>query len=273
MIDPGMPDSPMSRGPFGVTDEQLGAELRKWTDAMPELPVGELLDRHWEAVFAYARLCTDGPRSAGMLTTAAFTRLFGQSLREPGPTADWRPQLLVTVRRIAVEWSADQRQEMLHPDLRTAGGDGGRIGARLLPPSNRRLLSRAFQQLSRTARALLWHTEVEAASLAASARLLGIDEEEARIESERARERLREQCLQVHREAAPRQECLLYLRLLDVTYRRGGLALDPDLRTHLDGCTHCRHTATNWPSSTRTWAPRSPRASSAGAPAPTATPV
>ncbi|WP_344051650.1 RICIN domain-containing protein [Streptomyces thermoalcalitolerans] len=232
----------MSRGPFAVTDEQVGAELRRWRGIEPALlPVGELLDRHWEAVFAYARLCTDGPRSAGMLTTAAFTRLFGRFLRQPGPAVAWRPQLLVAVRRIAAEWSADHRQGMLHPELRAA--DSGRIGARLLPPGDRRLLSQAFQRLSGTARTLLWHTEVEAEPLAASARLLGIDEEEARIEAERARERLREECLQAHREAAPRQECLLYFRLLDVTYRRGDADLDPDLRAHLDGCTHCRHTA------------------------------
>lgn len=243
MKDPGLSNSPTSRDLFGITDEQLSAELRKWTGATPALqPVGELLDRHWEAAFAYARLCTDGPQSAGMLTTAAFTRLFGQSLRQSGPTAAWRPQLLVTVRRIAAEWGADHRQEMLHPELRAAGDDGDRIGARLLPPSDRRLLSRAFQRLPQTARALLWHTEVEAEPLAVPARLLGIDEEDARVELRRARERLREECLQVHREAAPRQECLLYLRLLDVTYRRG-VDLDPDLRTHLAGCTHCRHTA------------------------------
>lgn len=244
MKDPGVPDFPKSRGPFGVTDEQMGAELRKWTGIEPALlPVGELLDRHWEAVYAYARLCTDGPQAAGMLTTAAFTRLFGQALRQSGPEIAWRPQLLLAVRRIAGEWSADHRWEMLHPELRTAGDGGDRAGTLLLPPDNRRLLSRAFQRLSRTARVLLWHTEVEAEPLAAPARLLGIGEEEARIEAERARERLREECLQVHRGTAPRQECLLYFRLLDVTYRRGDADLDPDLRTHLDGCTHCRHTA------------------------------
>ncbi|MFE9172992.1 ricin-type beta-trefoil lectin domain protein [Streptomyces kebangsaanensis] len=239
-----MSNSPAPRGPFGITDEQLSAGLRERTGTTPEVqPVGELLDRHWEAAFSYARLCADGPQSAGMLTTAAFTRLFGQSLRQSGPTAAWRPQLLVTVRRIAAEWSADHRREMLHPELRAAGDDGDRIGARLLPPGDRRLLSRAFQRLPQAARALLWHTEVEAEPLAAPARLLGIDEEDARAELRRARERLREECLQVHREVAPRQECLLYLRLLDVTYRRGGVDLDPDLRTHLDGCTHCRYTA------------------------------
>ncbi|MFD5469730.1 ricin-type beta-trefoil lectin domain protein [Streptomyces sp. NPDC127105] len=239
-----MSNSPASPAPFGTTDEQLSAELRKWTGASPALlPVGELLDRHWESAFAYARLCTDGSHPAGMLTTAAFTRLFGQSLRQSGPTAAWRPQLLVTVRRIAGEWSTDHRREMLHPELRAADAEGDRIAARLLPPGDRRLLSRAFQRLPQTARALLWHAEVEAEPLAVPARLLGLDGEDARLELERARERLREECLQVHREVAPRQECLLYLRLLDVTHRRGGVHVDPDLRTHLAGCTHCRQTA------------------------------
>ncbi|MFE2508514.1 ricin-type beta-trefoil lectin domain protein [Streptomyces naganishii] len=240
-----MSNSPRPPRSFGITDEQLSAELRKWTGASPAVhPVGELLDRHWEAAYAYARLCTDGPHPAGMLTTAAFTRLFGASIRQSGPTAAWRPQLLVTVRRIAAEWSADHRQEMLHPDLlRAAAGDGEPIAARLLPPTDRRLLSRAFQRLPQAARALLWHAEVEAEPLTVPAALLGLDEEGARLELRRARDRLREECLQVHREVAPDQDCLRYFRLLDVTYRREGVGIDPDLRGHLAGCKHCRYTA------------------------------
>ncbi|GAB1325971.1 ricin-type beta-trefoil lectin domain protein [Streptomyces sennicomposti] len=237
---------PEPSGPFGSTDQELSEELRKWTGATPALnPVGELLDRHWEAAFAYARLCTAGPNPAGMLTTQAFTRLFGQSLRRTGPTAAWRPRLLVTVRRIAGEWGADHRREMLHPELRAAAGAGAGEGvaASLLPPVERRLLSRAFQRLPQPAAALLWHTEVEAEPPAAPARLLGFDEAGARVELGRARERLREECLQVHRELATEQDCLRYFRLLDVTYRRGGIDVDPDLRQHLAGCTHCRHTA------------------------------
>ncbi|MES9526000.1 ricin-type beta-trefoil lectin domain protein [Streptomyces capoamus] len=228
----------------GLSDEQLSAELKKWTGASPALhPVGELLDRHWAAALAYARLCTDGPRAAGMLTTAAFTRLFGASLRQTGPTAAWRPQVLVTVRRIAAEWDTDGRQELLHPGLRSAGGPGGRAAARLLPPPERRLLSRAFQRVPETSRAVLWHTEVEAEPLAVPAALLGLDEGDVRVELDRARERLREECLQVHRELAPDAECRRYLRMLDVTFRRGGTAVDPDLRRHLAGCAHCERTA------------------------------
>ncbi|WP_199824974.1 RICIN domain-containing protein [Streptomyces maremycinicus] len=241
--DAGLSNSPSARR-FDATDEQLSSELKKWTGASPALhPVGELLDRHWAAAFAYARLCTDGERAAGMLTTAAFTRLFGESLRQNGPTAAWRPHLLVTVRRIAGEWDADGRRDLLHPALRAEGEDGDRAAARLLPPLNRRILSRAFQRLPQSARCLLWHIEVEAEPLAVPAGLLGLEEEGARVELRRARERLREECLQVHRELATDDECHRYDRLLDVTCRRGGADLDPDLRGHLERCRHCLHTA------------------------------
>ncbi|MGW1913302.1 RICIN domain-containing protein [Streptomyces sp. NPDC002076] len=227
----------------GRSDEQLSAELKKWTGGTPALhPVGELLDRHWEAAFAYARLCTDGARAAGMLTTAAFTRLFGESLRQSGPTAAWRPHVLVAVRRIAAEWDNDGRQELLHPALRS-GATGERAAARLLPPPGRRLLSRAFQRVPQASRAVLWHTEVEAEPLAVPASLLGLDEEDARAELRRARERLREECLQAHRELAPENECRRYLRMLDVTFRRGDVDIDPDLREHLGRCGHCSRTA------------------------------
>ncbi|MGY0071466.1 ricin-type beta-trefoil lectin domain protein [Streptomyces sp. QTS137] len=244
MKDTGLSDSQAPAHAFDVTDEQLGDELRKWTGAAPALhPVGELLDRHWGSVFGYARLCTDGPRSAGMLTTAAFTRLFGETLRHNGPSSAWRPQLLVTVRRIAAEWDADHRRDMLHPGLTASAGDGRRPAARLLPPAGRRLLSGAFQRLPQSARCLLWHTEVESEPLHVPAGLLALDEEGARIELRRAQERLRDKVLQLHGELASDQECRRYLRLLEVSYRRAGTELDPDLRTHLENCVHCGHAA------------------------------
>ena len=244
MPDAGLSNSPDDDRLFDVTDAQLSAELKKWTGVSPALhPVGELLDRHWEAGFAYARLCTADARSAGMLTTAAFTRLFGETLRQTGPTAAWRPQLLVTVRRIAAEWDNDRSRELLHPELRSETEGAERVAARLLPPADRRLLSGAFQRLPQAARCLLWHTEVEAEPLAVPAGLLGLDEESARIELGRACERLREESLQVHGELAPEHECRQYLRMLDVTYRRGGVDVDPDLREHLNRCGHCADTA------------------------------
>ncbi|MFH8388914.1 ricin-type beta-trefoil lectin domain protein [Streptomyces sp. NPDC018036] len=229
-----------------MSDERLAAELKKQGGATANYPVGELLDRHWEAVFSYARLCTAGVRPAGMLTTASFTRLFGDSLHQGGPSAAWRPQLLVTVRRIAAEWLTDQRRDLLHPELLAgAGREGGedRAAARLLPPEGRRLISRAFQRLPGPARCLLWHGEVEAERPEVPAALLGIFPEDAVTELERARERLRQGCLEIHHELAPSQECRRYHRMLDVSFRRGGLDLDPDLRGHMDACGHCRYAA------------------------------
>ncbi|WP_346779690.1 ricin-type beta-trefoil lectin domain protein [Streptomyces sp. S3(2020)] len=226
---------------FGVADEQLAAELKKCSTKRPgHYPVGELLDRHWEAVFAYACLCASGTRAAGILTSAAFTRLFGESLRQAGPTEAWRPQLLVAVRRIAAEWDGDHRRKMLHPDLLSHSDGRSRAAARLLPLDQRRLLARAFRQLPEPGRCLLWHTEVDAEPLEIPAELLGMDMEEARVELDRAREQLRGGCVTAHRESASAEECRRYNRMLDVTFRRGGVDIDPDLRSHLARCAYCR---------------------------------
>jgi hypothetical protein len=195
------------------------------------------------AVFSYARLCTNGAQYAGMLTTAAFTRLFEESVRQTGPKAAWRPQLLVTVRRIAGEWDAGKRRGLLHPGLRSGPEDGDRAAAWLLPPENRRLVSRAFQRLPEPARCVLWHAEVEAEDLAIPAGLLGLAVEDVPAELDRARVLLRQNCLESHRELAPDEECRRYSRLLDVSLRRGGVGVDPDLRQHMADCTHCQFSA------------------------------
>lgn len=244
MNDAALSNSPASARLFEIPDQRLSADLKKSLGNTPaNYPVGELLDRHWEAVFSYARLCTDGVRPAGMLTTATFTRLFGESLRQTGPTAAWRPQLLATVRRIAAEWLMDQRAAQLHPGMRSGPDNDERAAVRLLPPANRRLLARAFQRLPEPARCLLWHTEVEAEPLRVPAALLGLVDDDAAVELRRARERLREGCLEIHRELAPSEECGHYSRMLDVSLRRGGADLDPDLRHHMDRCEHCGYAA------------------------------
>ncbi|KPI22209.1 Ricin B lectin [Actinobacteria bacterium OK074] len=230
--------------PREVPDEQLAAELKKSAGKRPvHAPVGELLARHWEAGYAYASLCADGPHPAGMLTTAAFTRLFEESARQGGPTAAWRPQLLVAIRHIAGEWDSDHRRTLLHPALRIGPAGGGRAAARLLPPENRRLITRAFQRLPEPARCLLWHAEVEREELDVPAALLGITLTDAAAKLERSRELLREACLDVHRELVPEEQCRRYSRLLDVSLRRGPSVLDPDLRRHMDACPHCRSAA------------------------------
>ncbi|MFR9799341.1 ricin-type beta-trefoil lectin domain protein [Streptomyces sp. MS06] len=240
----GSPHTPGSAHPPAPSDAQLSTRLRSGDGTSPApQPVAELLDRHWEPVFGYARLCTDDTPAAGMLTTTAFTRLFGDALRNSGPSAAWRPDLLVTVRRMAAEWRDDDRSELLHPALRGAGDSPRPASDRLLPPPHRHTLSRAFQRLPQSARCVLWHSEAEAEPPDLTAAVLGMDPQEVGSTARRARERLRTELLQVHRETAPGDDCRLYQRLLEVTDRRDGGSVDPDLRRHLDHCRHCRCTA------------------------------
>ncbi|MGW7266225.1 ricin-type beta-trefoil lectin domain protein [Streptomyces sp. NPDC054842] len=226
------------------TDEQLASELKRHSGKGPtHQPVGELLSRHWEAAYSYALLCANGPHPAGMLTTTAFTRLFEETLRGSGPTAAWRPEALVAVRRIAAEWDTDHRRELLHPALLSTAEDGEPAANRLLPHATGRLVSRAFQRLGAPARCLLWHADVEAEHLDGPAALLGLSTEDAAVKLERARSLLRAGCLDVHRELAPDQECRRYSRLLDVSLRRDDDVLDPDLSEHLSTCRHCGEAA------------------------------
>ncbi|MFC8662598.1 ricin-type beta-trefoil lectin domain protein [Streptomyces sp. NPDC057199] len=243
MSDATPSNSPTTGSLFDATDERLTADLKRGSGKTPaQYPSGELLSRHWVPVFSYARLCTNGAQYAGMLTTAAFTRLFGESVRRTGPKAAWRPQLLVTVRRIAGEWDADKRRELLRPELRSDPNDKARAVDRLLPPENRRLVSRAFHRLPESARCVLWHAEVEAEDLAVPARLLGLSVEDVSVALDRARELLRQNCLESHRELAPDEECRRYSRLLDVSLRPGG-RICPDLQEHMAGCPHCQSSA------------------------------
>ncbi|MFC4466395.1 ricin-type beta-trefoil lectin domain protein [Streptomyces xiangluensis] len=201
----------------------------------------QLLARHWAAVHSYARLCTSSTQYAGMLTTAAFTRLFGESGRRTGETVAWLPRLLVTVRAVAAEWDADHRRSQLHPDLHSGPEDGDRASVRLLPPENRRLVSRAFQELPELARCILWHAEVEAEDLAIPAELLGLTAADAPAQLEKARELLRAGTLEAHSALAPREECRRYNRLLEASVRRSNTNTCRDLLRHMNKCGYCRY--------------------------------
>ncbi|MEU6344529.1 ricin-type beta-trefoil lectin domain protein [Streptomyces sp. NPDC046977] len=241
-----MKDSFSSNSPhpghlFDVPDEALSVELRNFS-GKPAVhqPFEELLARHWRPVFEYAELCAVSGHTAGILASAAFTRVFVDTLRLTGPSAAWRPELLVTVHRIAEEWATDRRRASLHRGLRLRGDQ---TDPRLAVPDNRRLVHRAFQRLPEPARCLLWHVEVDAETVAVPAALLGVGQEKAAGQLELARTRFREACVQAHRDLAPYESCLQFSRLLDISVHRGGAGLVPDLQRHIAKCDHCRYAA------------------------------
>ncbi|WP_431962043.1 ricin-type beta-trefoil lectin domain protein [Actinacidiphila sp. bgisy160] len=226
---------------FRVPDEALSGEIGKSLGKEgAHQPFEELLARHWRPVSEYAELCTVSGHAAGILAAAAFTRVFVDTLRLTGPTAAWRPELLITVHKIAEEWAVDRRRAWLHRRLRPRPDQSD---TRLAVPENRRLANRAFMRLPEPARCLLWHAEVDAEPLDVPAGLLGIDPGRAAAQLELARTRFREACVQAHRDLAPYEACLPFSRLLDISIHRGGAGLVPDLQRHIARCDHCRYAA------------------------------
>ncbi|MFJ3714693.1 RICIN domain-containing protein [Streptomyces sp. NPDC090057] len=239
---PPRPPYPPPGGGPGESDEFLAVPLRAGSDAEAARSTALLMARHWHAAHDYAVVClaAQGP-VAHMVTGAAFHRTLARlALGEPAEAV--RPRLLVAVRDMVLNWSAEDRIAAVLPALRKPAGGRGMRTAKTLIPENRALSERSFQSLPRLEQALLWHVEVEAEPLDIPAALLGLDPGSAAAALEQAREKFREGCVRAHRELAPSSDCRHYNRLLDAPIRRGG-ALLPDVRQHLTGCRYCRHAA------------------------------
>ncbi|MQS35616.1 ricin-type beta-trefoil lectin domain protein [Streptomyces katsurahamanus] len=225
----------------GASDEGLAASLRAGDAEDDTRPVAVLLARHWQPVFDYALLGTPSAKAASLLTTAAFARVL-ETLRRARTSAALRPLLLMTARRIAGAWAADERvgalPELRHPDTGRAAPAG-----LFAPAENRELILRSFLALPGTAQCLLWHTEAEAEGISVPAGLLAIDPRGAAIQLERAREELRAGVLRAHRELAPESGCRRHNRLLDTARRQGGEPVSPGVQAHLAVCPHCASAA------------------------------
>ncbi|MDH6514624.1 hypothetical protein M2164_001106 [Streptomyces sp. SAI-208] len=239
---PPLPPYPPPGGASGESDEDLAARLRGRPDAEATQAVALLMARHWKPAHEYAVICLASPsETATMVAAAAFHQVLDRlALGEPALAL--RPRTLVAVRDTVKEWTAEDRTTGVLPDLVKPNGGRGMRAAKSMTPENRKLAERSFQSLPGLARCLLWHTEVEAESIAVPAALLGMDTETASATLEQAREKFREGCVHAHRELAPTKDCRFYNRLLDVPIRRGG-ALLPDVQQHLAECRYCRSAA------------------------------
>ncbi|GAA3836568.1 RICIN domain-containing protein [Streptomyces phyllanthi] len=226
----------------GVSDENLAAQLRGGPESEAGDPVAVLMTRHWQSAYDYAVIClATSANVASMVTAASFHQVLEGLIRGESGTA-LRPRLLVTVRDMVKEWSAEDTLAGVLPDLRKPAGGRGMRAAKSMTPENRKLAERSFQALPGLAQCLLWHTEVEAEPITIPAGLLGMGPDTAAATLEQAREQFRQGCVRAHRELAPSKDCRFYNRLLDVPIRRGG-ALLPDVQQHLLECRYCRYAA------------------------------
>ncbi|MDN3026798.1 ricin-type beta-trefoil lectin domain protein [Streptomyces sp. S.PB5] len=239
---PPHPPYPPPGGVAGESDDDLAGRLRGRPDGEAARSAALLMARHWPPVHEYAVICLAARSDvASMVTAAAFHQVLDRlALGEPATAL--RPTLLVRVRDMIREWSAEDRISGVLPDLGKPAGGRGMRAAKFMTPENRKLAERSFQALPGLARCVLWHTEVEAEPIAVPAALLGMDTDTASAALEQAREKFREGCVHAHRELAPTKDCRFYNRLLDVPIRRGG-ALLPDVQQHLAECSYCRFAA------------------------------
>jgi RNA polymerase sigma factor (sigma-70 family) len=199
---------------------------------------GVLYERHLCAARRAATSLAPTTAEREDLIAEAFTRILRVIRNGRGPTEEFRPYLLVTMRNAAINANRGGVEVALYgevPDLYHAAED---------PMSSRlhaEVAANAFASLPERWRTVLWHTEVEGDSPAEVAPLLGLSPNSVAALAYRAREGLRQAYLQQYLPAVEARSCRSVATQLAGWVRRGIAA--PKRRriaAHLDGCPDCR---------------------------------
>jgi RNA polymerase sigma factor (sigma-70 family) len=217
-----------------LADADLITRARGGDDAAYEA----LYTRHLDIARHHARLWTRQPADADDLVSEAFLRVLQALRRGNGPDGALLPYLLTTMRRVAIDWTADERR------LRLVDGfdpvtDYQEVDDPVIAGLDRSLAAQAFASLSDRWQAVLWYTAVEGAKPAEIATVLGIAPRAVSALAYRAREGLRQAYLQAHitQVAVP---CEPFATQLG-EYVRGSLGQGDHaaVSTHLADCQEC----------------------------------
>ncbi|HEU5472902.1 MAG TPA: sigma-70 family RNA polymerase sigma factor [Actinophytocola sp.] len=204
---------------------------------------GLLYERHLGAARRAATSLAGTAAEREDLVAEAFTRVLRVVRNGRGPSEEFRPYLLVTMRNAAINANRAGVDVMLY------GGvpDERRLSPRNDPTSDRlhaEVAANAFASLPERWRTVLWHTEIEGDSPAEVAPMLGLTPNSAAALAYRAREGLRQAYLQQYLPSVDRRECRAVATQLAGWVRRGIAA--PKRRritAHLNGCADCRRLA------------------------------
>ena len=202
---------------------------------------GALYERHVGAARRLALQLTGSFADADDVVADTFARILSTIQRGRGPVSAFRPYLLTAIRRAAADRYRGRRAEVPMPaaDL----PDEGELAADpAVAALERALIVRAFRSLPERWAAVLWHTEVEGASPAEVARLLGLSPNGVAALRHRAREGLRQAYLRLYLPTVKREECRVVARKLAAHVR--GTVSERDSRnveSHLKECADCRN--------------------------------
>jgi len=181
-----------------------------------------------------------GRADAEDVVAEAFVRVLDQLRRGGGPDSAFRPYLLTTVHRAAIDRLRAERRVVVS-DQMEAFDPGVPFSDPAVTDLERTMISRAFGSLPQRWRAVLWHTEIEGARPAEVAALLGLTANGVAALAYRAREGLRQAYLQLHLSGAARAECRPVVARPGA-HVRGGLANRETtaIAEHLGQCADCQ---------------------------------
>src|SRR5487761_112718 len=227
---------PPSAEPLPPRDADLIAASRAGDAA----PYATLYERHVAAARTLARHLVRGRADADDIVAEAFANVLGQLRRGRGPDSAFRPYLLTTVRRVAIDRLRAEGRLVVSGEME-AFDPGVQFADPAVADLERTMIARAFTSLPERWRAVLWHTEIEGARPAEVAALLGLTANGVAALAYRAREGLRQAYLQMHLSGVVRGECRPMVAKLGA-YVRGGLAKRETEAgaAHLDECADCR---------------------------------
>lgn len=225
---------------------------------MPDLPTPQdaseaaLFSECWDAVLAYADLCTSGSTAAAQLGREAFAHGIREArAADTGPVRGTGrrparlpriPLLLTSVRTTAAAWEEEGQGHKLDPDLRL-WLNSDKAARYTGPPLQRPLALRGLRDLQQADAELLWFTEVEALPLPLVAGRLGLDPAGAAEELQQVRTLFRDRCHRNHLDTPMDARCRSYARLLDAVTRSSAAETPGDLSRHLATCVQCAEAA------------------------------
>jgi DNA-directed RNA polymerase specialized sigma24 family protein len=188
---------------------------------------GVLYQRHFEAVRSLAHEIVTSPAEADHLVAETFSLVHDVTQRGGGPTDAFRPYVLTALRRAAAGTLAEP----------APGDPGNPIGS---TESDGSAVTRAFMSLPERWRAVLWHSEIEQATPAEVAPILGVAPSGVAELRVRANEGLRQAVVRAHIARTGHPDCAPIADQLDA-YQRGALAgpAATAVAAHLGQCADC----------------------------------
>jgi RNA polymerase sigma factor (sigma-70 family) len=199
-----------------------------------------LRQRHEQAARRLARELVVSPVEIDDVVAETFARVLDVMRGGGGPTDAFRPYVLTATRRVCYDRIESQRRQI--PAAAHEPRDPGDPFVDTAVASlDRSLIARAFMSLPERWSAVLWHTEIERASLAEVAPIFGLTRNSVAALRQRAKQGLRHAYLQMYIAKVTRPECTPVAERLGA-FARDSLSKREAARVsqHLDECAGCR---------------------------------